>query len=138
MIANHQTERKLKCTVGSCTYSTLNIYELQKHRLTHLEKFTCKICYHEFDTRIKFANHYNLYHGRGKDYKCLVCDKLFCTQTSVRTHVLSVHKQKFKNEGMKYFKFMGDKEEKSNIQLNRRKAKTESEIKFLESQKCKL
>lgn len=140
MISSHQTERKLKCTVGSCDFSTIHFRLLKIHRFTHLEKFKCEFCDLETHYRRHLAKHNNSFHNHSEKYKCFLCNRIFATLFNVHQHFRNDHKRKIRKFDKKCFELIEKKSsEKFEVKLREKRkpknevGKREKEVKFLEA-----
>lgn len=91
LVHDISTEKKLKCLVMDCGFSTDNEKQLKKHTtVMHVGTsltVQCKQCQHSCRSLSGLRYHMATIHGTA----CPVCDKLFSTEARKESHMKTVH-----------------------------------------------
>ncbi|XP_060802984.1 zinc finger protein 714 isoform X2 [Amyelois transitella] len=85
----HTGEKPYKCP--QCQATFVNPSNLNKHKLTHQEKqFKCMLCEKAFRTNTALREHQEATHMNIK-HKCVYCGRDFCYKSDLRKHEIKNH-----------------------------------------------
>ncbi|KAI4471591.1 finger putative transcription factor family-related [Holotrichia oblita] len=79
----------------TCDHESENKEEIEKHVLTHEEKFECETCKEIFYNAYKYSLHVKKHDETSTKFKCPLCSYTTSRRTSIAQHINMIHLQKY-------------------------------------------
>lgn len=86
-IKMHEIKKKrpqFQCEI--CAQQFFLLHDLKLHKTSHYKRFECDFCGQKFTSKLRYFVEHLLKHINPDSFKCIMCQKLFTTKYSLKTH----------------------------------------------------